>query len=76
MNDKQPLYTIGDLLLELVDGLTLSSGIITGIYYDELDKEFVYSILWNDMPQETEIFESIVKWRIENDVFTYHAVVK
>ena len=76
MNDKIPLYTIGDLILEFVDGMNLSSGIITGIYYDELDKEFVYSILWSDMPQETEIFESIVKWRIENDIFTYHAVVK
>lgn len=76
MNEEQPLYTIGDLLLELVDGLTLSSGIITGVYYDQLDKEFVYKILWNDMALETEIFESIIKWRIENYIFTYHAVVK
>lgn len=75
MNEK-PLYEIGDLLTEFIDGLHLSTGLITSFYYDALDKEFVYSILWNDMAVETEIFESIIKWRIENEVFTYHGVVK
>ena len=75
MNEK-PLYEIGDLLTEFVDGLHLSTGLITALYYDALDKEFVYSVLWNDMALETEIFESIIKWRIENEIFTYHGVVK
>jgi hypothetical protein len=75
MNEKA-LYSIGDLLTEYIDGLNLSSGLITGIYFDPLDKEFVYSVLWNDMALETEIFESIIKWRIENEIFGHHPVVK
>jgi hypothetical protein len=75
MNEK-PLYEIGDLLTELVDGLHLSTGLITGFYYDKLDKEFVYSILWNDMALETEIYESIIKWRIENQIFIHYNVIK
>lgn len=74
MNDLKPLYAIGDLLTEYVDGLTLSSGIITGVKYDHLDHDYVYSILWNDMALETEIFESIIKWRIENEIFGYFKV--
>jgi hypothetical protein len=74
--NEQPLYSIGDLLIELVDGLHLSSGLITNICYDALDKEYVYSILWNDMALETEIFESIIKWRVENEIFTHHAIIK
>lgn len=70
------LYQVGDLLTEYVDGLNLSSGIVTKVRYDSLDKEYVYSILWNDMALETEIFESIIKWRIENDIFGYYKVVK
>jgi hypothetical protein len=76
MNEKQPLYKIGDLLTEFVDGLDLASGLITEVKYDPLDKEYIYSIMWNDMFQETEIFESIIKWRIENEIFSYHGVVK
>jgi hypothetical protein len=76
MNEKEPLYQIGDLLTEYVDGLNLSSGIVTEINYDPLDKEYVYAILWNDMAVETEIFESIIKWRIDNDIFRYYSVVK
>jgi hypothetical protein len=74
--NEQPLYSIGDLLTEYVDGLNLSSGIVTSVKYDSLDKEYVYSILWNDMAMETEIFESIIKWRIENDIFGYYKVAK
>lgn len=76
MSKQKPLYQIGDLLTEYVDGLNLSSGIMTGVRYDSLDKEYVYSILWNDMALETEIFESIIKWRIENEIFGYYKVVK
>lgn len=76
MNEIKKLYNIGDLLTEYVDGLNLSSGIITNIRYDPLDKEYVYSILWNDMALETEIFESIIKWRIENEIFQYYKVIK
>lgn len=74
MNENNSLYKIGDLLTEYIDGLNLSSGIITNIRYDPLDKEYVYSILWNDMALETEIFESIIKWRIENEIFNYYKV--
>ena len=73
---EKPLYNIGDLVVEFVDGLNLSSGLITNAYYDALDKEYVYSILWSDMFQETEMFESIMKWRIENNIFAYYKVVK
>lgn len=76
MGKKKALYQIGDLLTEYIDGLTLSSGIITNIRYDPLDKEYIYTILWSDMALETEIFESIVKWRIENSIFGYYRVVK
>jgi hypothetical protein len=76
MSKIKSLYKIGDLFTEFVDGLTLSSGIVTGIRYDPLDKEYIYSILWNDMAMETEIFESIVKWRIENEIFGHYPVVK
>jgi hypothetical protein len=74
--NEPPLYSIGDLLTEYVDGLNLSSGLITGVYFDALDGEYVYSVLWNDMALETEIFESIIKWRIENEIFGYYKVVK
>lgn len=76
MNELNNLYQIGDLLTEYIDGLNLSSGVITSYRYDPLDKEYVYSIMWNDMAMETEIFESIIKWRIENQVFEYFKVVK
>jgi hypothetical protein len=76
MKEESSLYEIGDLLTEYIDGLNLSSGIITNIKYDPLDKEYVYSILWNDMALETEIFESIIKWRIENGIFLYYKIVK
>ena len=75
MNEKKALYSIGDLLIEFVDGLQLSTGIITNLHYDPLDKEYVYSILWSDMALETELFESIIKWRIENEIFIYYGVV-
>lgn len=75
MNKIKALYQIGDLFTEFVDGLNLSSGIVTNVRYDPLDKEYVYSIMWNDMAMETEIFESIIKWRIENEVFIYYKVV-
>lgn len=75
MNEIKPLYQIGDLLTEFIDGMILSSGVITNISFDPLDKEYVYSILWSDMALETEIFESIIKWRIENDIFIYYKVV-
>lgn len=74
--NKVPIYNIGDLLVELVDGLHLSSGVITEYWFDKLDNEFVYSIKWSDMALETELFESIIEWRIENQVFTYYKVVK
>lgn len=76
MNKLKPLYQIGDLFTEYVDGISLSTGVVTNVRYDSLDHEFVYSILWNDMAQETEIFESIIKWRIENEVFNYFKVLK
>lgn len=76
MNETKELFNIGDLLTEYIDGLTLSSGIITDIRYDPLDKEYIYSILWSDMALETEIFESIIKWRIENEIFHYYKVIK
>lgn len=76
MNERKELFNVGDLLTEYVDGLNLSSGIITNIRYDPLDKEYIYSILWSDMDLETEIFESIVKWRIENEIFHYYKVIK
>ena len=76
MSKKKPLYQIGDLLTEYVDGMNLSSGVITKVTFDPLDKEYVYSILWSDMALETEIFESIIKWRIENEIFEHFKVVK
>lgn len=76
MKKSKPLYEIGDLFTEFVDGMNLSSGVITNVKYDPLDKEYIYSFMWNDMAVETEIFESIVKWRIENEVFVYYKVVK
>ena len=74
--NRTPLYQVGDLITEMVDGLHLSSGLITAYWFDKLDDDFVYSVLWNDMALETEIFESIIKWRIENEIFIYYKVVK
>jgi hypothetical protein len=74
--NKNPIYKIGDLFIEYVDGLNMSSGIITGYWFDKLDDEFVYSILWSDMALETEIFESIVKWRVQNEIFIYYPVIE
>lgn len=73
---NKALYGIGDLVTELIDGLTLATGVITEVKYDPLDKEFIYSVMWNDMFQETEIYESIIKWRIDNELFMYYKVVK
>lgn len=74
MEIPKPLYKIGDLFTEYIDGLHLSTGIITNHRYDPLDKDYVYSVLWNDMALETEIFESIIKWRVENEIFIYYKV--
>lgn len=76
MIEEKSLYFIGDLFVEFIDGINMSTGIVTNIKYDPLDKEYIYSIMWNDMALETEIFESIVKWRIENGIFIYYKVVK
>jgi hypothetical protein len=76
MKKQKALYQVGDLLTEYVDGLSLSSGVVTNVKYDSLDKEYIYSIMWNDMSLETEMFESIIKWRIENNIFGYYKVVK
>lgn len=76
MRKLKPVYQIGDLFTELVDCLTLSSGIVTCVKYEKLDKEYVYSILWNDMAMETELIESVIKWRVENGIFVYYKVVK
>ena len=74
MKKKKCLYKIGDLFTEYIDGISLSAGIVTNIRLDPLDKQYVYSILWNDIGLETEIFESIIEWRIENEVFGYFKV--
>ena len=42
MNETKPLYIIGDLLTELVDGLTLSTGLITNVHFDKLVKSIDY----------------------------------
>jgi hypothetical protein len=76
MIKEKPLYLIGDLFVEFIDGINMSTGIVTNIKYDSLDKEYIYSIMWNDMALETEIFESIAKWRVENGIFIYYKVVK
>jgi len=73
-NDIKTLYQIGDLITELVDGLNLSVGLITDVEYDINEQVYKYKILWNDMALETEIYESIMKWRIENNVFGYYPV--
>jgi hypothetical protein len=76
MIKEKPLYLIGDLFVEFIDGINMSTGIVTNIKYDSLDKEYIYSIMWNDMALETEIFQSIIKWRVENGIFIYYKVVK
>lgn len=75
-NKLKSFYEIGDLFTEFVDCLNLSSGIVTSVRYEKLDKQYVYSILWNDMAMETELFESVVKWRVENGIFVYYKIVK
>ena len=76
MHNLKPLYQIGDLFTEFIDSLSLSSGIIMNVRYEPLDKQHVYSIMWNDMAMQTELFESVIKWRIENGIFVYYKVVK
>ncbi len=76
MRSLKPLYEIGDLFTELIDSSTLSSGLVTNARYEPIDKQYVYSVLWNDMSMETELFESVIKWRIENGIFVYYKVVK
>ncbi len=73
---SKPLYKVGDLVTELVDGLNLSLGLITKVIYSKNEQEYIYLIMWNDMSCETQINEFIVKWRIENKIFGYYPVVK
>ena len=73
---SKPLYKVGDLVTELVDGLNLSLGLITKVIYSKNEQEYIYLIMWNDMACETQINEFIVKWRIENKIFGYYPVVK
>lgn len=76
MRSLKPLYEIGDLFTEFIDSLNLSTGLVTNARYEPIDKQHVYSVLWNDMAMETELFESVIKWRIENGIFVYYKVVK
>lgn len=73
--DITALYQVGELVTELVDGLTLSVGLITDVVYDKDEQEYKYKILWNDMALETEISENIMKWRIDNNVFGYYPII-
>lgn len=72
--NAKALYQVGELVTELVDGLTLSVGLITEIVYDTDEQEYKYKILWNDMALETQIPENIMKWRIDNNVFGYYPI--
>lgn len=73
---SKPIYEVGDLFTELVDGLSLSLGLVTKVLYNRNEQEYVYVIMWNDMSCETQINEFIIKWRIENNIFGYYPVVK
>lgn len=73
---NKSLYQVGDLFTELVDGLSLSLGLVTKVLYNRNEQEYVYVIMWNDMSCETQINEFIIKWRIENNIFGYYPVVK
>jgi hypothetical protein len=73
--DNKALYNIGDLITEIVDGLNLSTGVICEVWYDDVDQQYVYSVMWSDMDINTQILESIMKWRIENEIFGYYKVL-
>lgn len=73
---RRPLYNVGDLLVEVVDGIYLSTGIISDFLFDNTDDDYVYSIIWSDMAVETQIFESIIKWRIQNSIFMHYKTVE
>ena len=73
---RRKIYNVGDLLIEIIDGIHITSGIITNYRFDKFEKDYVYSIMWNDMPLDTELYESVIAWRIKNEVFIYYSVVK
>lgn len=76
MSKFEPLFEIGDLVTELVDGLEFSSGIVTSIRYDDDEQQYFYSIKWCDMECEVSINEAIMNWRIENEIWSYYQVVR
>lgn len=73
MNDVA-LYKVGELITELVEGLNLSVGLIYAVNYDTEIQEYIYVVWWNDMFGQSEITESILRWRIENKIFGYFPV--
>jgi len=73
---SKPIYKVGDLFTELVDGLHISFGLVTKVIYNKNEQEYIYMIMWNDMACETQIGEFIIKWRIENKIFGYYPVIE
>jgi hypothetical protein len=76
-NKRKPLFQVADLLVEVIDGINLASGYITNVIYDDEQQVYYYSIDWNDLgPEPLNTNESIVLWRIENNVYKLYKVVK
>ena len=72
----KPLFEIGDLVTEFIDGLELTNGIVTKISYNKDEQQYFYSIKWSDLNVEVSINEAIMNWRIENEIWNYYKVVK
>ena len=72
---KPALYNIGDLVTELFENIKISFGLIFNIEYHEGVQDYLYTILWtwNNAFDEEYVMESLVKWRIENNIWIYYS---
>ena len=72
---KPALYNIGDLVTEFFDNIKIIFGLISNIEYDEGVQDYSYTILWtsNSAFDEEYVMESLVKWRIENNIWIYYS---
>jgi hypothetical protein len=74
VENKFPARSIGGLVSEVVQGITLSYGLIIKIQYDNIKQDYLYTILWNDTMDQEEVMENFVEWRIENNIWNYYPV--
>lgn len=76
MTKKEPIYEIGDLITEKDSKYGLVTGLVVDIKYSSYEQQFNYIIQFSDMGNTITINESVLHFRILNEIWDLHRVLK